>query len=257
VGHAAVKGLRAATAFLTRVPVGSGAVDDDIARALPWFPVVGAVLGAVVGLVYAGGAELLPPLPAAAVAVAVGVVLTGAFHEDGLADTADAFGAWEPTEARRILKDPTHGTYGVAALALVLVVRVAAVSALGSASGVAVLVAAHAIARAAALSLVGVLPVATEDGLGAAFAARVRPRDLLIVVGVAAGLAIAAAGVWALPAMALAFVAALGVGSVAAGRIGGVTGDVLGAAEQVAETVVLLYGTVVVTQGWPGLPWWR
>ncbi|MCU1450246.1 MAG: cobS [Acidimicrobiales bacterium] len=252
-----MNGLRAATAFLTRVPVGSTDVETDVARSLPWFPVVGAVLGVVSGAIYAGMSELLSPLPAAAVAVAVGVALTGAFHEDGLANTADALGASEPTGARRILEDPTHGTYGVAALVLVLVVRVSAVSALGSASGVAVLVAAHAIARAAALSLIGVLPVATEDGLGASFAARVRPRDLLVVVAVAAGLAVAATGVWGLPAMALAFVGALAVGSVAAGRIGGVTGDVLGAAEQVAETVVVLYGAIVVTQGWPGLPWWR
>src|SRR5207237_4341033 len=110
---------------------------------------------------------------------------------------------------------------------LVLILRVSAVSALGSASGVVVLVAAHALARAAALSLLGVLPVATEDGLGASFAARVRPRDLLVVIAVAAVLGAVAAGVWALPAMALAFVGGLVVGSVAGGRIGGVHGGVL------------------------------
>ena len=152
-----MRGLRAAVAFLTRVPVGSA--DDDPGRSVPWFPVVGALVGLVVAGLYAGALQLLPALPAAAIAVAAGVLLTGAFHEDGLADTADALGAWEPEEARRILKDPTHGTYGVSALVLVLVTRVGALSALGGWAALAVLPAAHALARAASLSMLTAVPV--------------------------------------------------------------------------------------------------
>ena len=128
-----MSGLRAAAVFLTRVPMGRMSSEDasDIAGALPWFPLVGALVGAVVAALYAAAREALDPLPASALAVAAGVVLTGAFHEDGLADVADAIGASGPEDARRILKDPTHGTYGVSALVLVLVIRVSALSTLG------------------------------------------------------------------------------------------------------------------------------
>jgi adenosylcobinamide-GDP ribazoletransferase len=252
-----VNELRAAAAFLTRVPVASEARggDADMARAPPWFPVVGALVGATVAGVYAGALQLLPSLPAAAVAVMASVLLTGAFHEDGLADTADALGAWEPEEAQRILKDPTHGTYGVSALVLVLVTRVGALSALGGWTALAILPAAHALGRAAALGLLGVVPASGDEGLGASFAAHVGRRQLLLVGVVAAVLAAAAAGAWVVPAAALAVIGAAAVGRVGARRIGGVTGDLLGAAEQVAETLVFLLGAAVVAQRWGGLPW--
>ena len=254
-----MNGLRAAAAFLTRVPVASADVDGSasVARSLPWFPVVGALVGATVAGVYAGALQVLPALPAAAVAVTAGVLLTGAFHEDGLADTADALGAWEPEEARRILKDPTHGTYGVSALVLVLVTRVGALSALGGWTALAVLPAAHALGRAAALGLLGAVPAATDEGLGASYAAHVGRRQLLWVGLAGMALGAAAAGAWVVPAAALAAIGAGEVGRVGARRVGGVTGDVLGAAEQVAEALVLLLGAAVVTQGWRGLPWWR
>jgi adenosylcobinamide-GDP ribazoletransferase len=254
-----VKGLRGAAAFLTRLPVGGGADEEpaDIARSLPWFPVVGAILGAGVAGVYAGALQLLPTFAAAGVAVVASVALTGAFHEDGLADTADALGAWEPAEARRILKDPTHGTYGVSALVLVLVLRVAAISALGGWSALAVLPAAQALGRSSALGVLGYAPAATEEGLGASYAAHVTRRRVLGVAGVGLALALGALGVWALPAALMAAAGALVVARVAVARFAGLTGDVLGAAEQVSETVVLLLGAAVVSNGWGGLPWWR
>jgi len=87
-----VRGLLGAVSFLTRVPTGTGAVQPaEMARFVPWFPLVGALVGAAVGGLYAGASALLPPLVAAAVAVTAGVAVTGAFHEDGLGDTADAF----------------------------------------------------------------------------------------------------------------------------------------------------------------------
>ena len=252
-------GLREAAAFLTRLPMGADAVNGptDIARSLPWFPVVGAALGAAVAGVYAAGLQVVPAFAAASVTVAAGVALTGAFHEDGLADTADALGAWEPAEARRILKDPTHGTYGVSALVLALIVRVAAVSALGGWSALAILPAAQALGRSAALGLLGYAPAATEEGLGASYATHVTRRRVIGVAGVGVALALAGAGVWAVPAAVLAAGGAFVVGRLAVRRIGGVTGDVLGAAEQVSEMLVLLLGAAVVTNRWGGLPWWR
>jgi len=229
-----------------------------VGRAIPWFPLVGAAVGLVVAGVYAGALQAVPALPAAAVAVASGVALTGAFHEDGLADTADAFGAWEPEEARRILKDPTHGTYGVSALVLVLVARVAALSTLGGWAALAVVPAANALGRAAAVALFTAVPIATDEGLGASYALGADRRHVLLAVAGGLAVALAALGPTLLPVAAL--VAALGAGEVAmvaARRVGGLTGDILGAAEQIAETLVLLVGAAVATHRWVALPWWR
>jgi adenosylcobinamide-GDP ribazoletransferase len=252
-----MNGLRGAVAFLTRVPAATPDGDVDVVGAVPWFPVVGGLVGLLVAAVYAGGRQLVAPLPAAAVAVAAGVFVTGAFHEDGLADTADAFGASDTAGARRILKDPTHGTFGVCALALSLIVRVAALSTLGGWAAMAVVPAAHALGRAAALLLFAVEPVATGEGLGASYASAITPRHLVIVGAVGIGVAAVTLGYWVGAAAIAAGGAASVMGSAGARRIGGITGDVLGAAEQLAEIAVFLLGAVVVAQGWAGLPWWR
>ena len=119
-----MKGLLGAIQFLTRVPIRLSE-PPELARCVPWFPLVGGVIGLAVGGVAAGLAELVPMAVAAAVAIIAGVMITGAFHEDGLADTADAFGGgWTREQRLRILGDPLHGSYGVAALCGTIVVRI-------------------------------------------------------------------------------------------------------------------------------------
>ena len=163
-------GLLAAVQFLTRVPVRTTR-PPDLAGAVIWFPVVGALVGAAVGGVAAGLGELVPAGVAAAVAVLFGVLVTGAFHEDGLADTADAVaGGWTVERRLEILDDPRHGTYGVAALCGSIVLRVVAVASLAPAAAFAGLVAAHALGRGAAVVVMGVVPAAGPDGLGADYA---------------------------------------------------------------------------------------
>jgi adenosylcobinamide-GDP ribazoletransferase len=176
----------------------------------------------------------------------VGVLLTGAFHEDGLADVADAFaGGWSIEERLRILHDPLHGSYGVAAMCGSIVVRVACVAALGvsPAATFACAVAAHALGRSAAIVVMTSLPVATPDGLGAGYATAL-PRGRA-VVGALSGVVIATAAVgwWIGPFVAAALVGAVVVGWLAQRKLGGITGDVLGAAEQVAECLVLITAT--------------
>ena len=257
MGPLNASGFRGAFSFLTRVPIASADDGVDLAAAVPWFPVVGGCVGLMVAVVYAAGRQLVAPLPAAAVAVGAGVLVTGAFHEDGLADTADTLGAWDAPEARRILKDPTHGTFGVCALVLSLLARVVALSTLGGWAALAVVPAAHALARTSAILLLGIKPVATDEGLGASYAASVRAAHLItaLIVGLAVGAV--TAGMWVGPSFVLASGAAYAVGAVAGRRVGGLTGDVLGAAEQVAEIAVFYLGAVIVAQGWSGLPWWR
>jgi adenosylcobinamide-GDP ribazoletransferase len=242
-----------AVSFLTRVPTGTGARrPEELAGFVPWFPVVGAAIGLAVGAAYAGARLLLPPLPAASVAVVAGVCLTGAFHEDGLGDSADAFaGGWDRESTVRILKDPRLGTFGVLAVAASLLVRVGAVAALAPVAALAALPAAHALSRAAAVATMTVLPVAGESGLGASYVLALSRRRAL--AGTAAGLALALAllGLTAIWAAAAAAVAAALLGRLAVRRIGGITGDVLGATQQLGEMLVLLAAVATVqADGW-------
>ncbi len=234
-----MSGLTAALQFLTRVPIRTTR-PPDLAAAVPWFPVVGGLVGVVVGGLAAGLGEVVPMPVAAAVAVLAGVILTGAFHEDGLADTADAAGGWTREQRLAILDDPRHGSYGVAALAGSLLLRTVAVASLAPAAAFAGLVAAHALARGAAVVVLGVVPAARREGLGADYAAAVGPSR--IAAGAAAALAIGAVatGWWVGPLAVAAGVAAVVVAAWARRALGGVSGDVLGAVEQVAECLVLV-----------------
>jgi adenosylcobinamide-GDP ribazoletransferase len=235
-----VSGFLAAVQFLTRVPVPTRGA-PDLAAAVVWFPVVGGLIGAVVGGFAAGLGEVVPPSVAAAVAVLFGIALTGAFHEDGLADTADALvGGWTRERRLEILADPRHGSYGVAALCGSIVVRVVAVATLAPAAAFAGLVAAHALARGAAVTTMRAAPLAKPDGLGAGYARSVTTRRAGAAGLVAVGIATLATGWWVGPLTAAAAGAAALIAYFAWRAIGGITGDVLGAIEQLAECTVLV-----------------
>ena len=236
-----VSGFLGAVQFLTRIPIRTrAAVPHD--RVLPWLPIVGALIGALVGGVAAGLAELVPTAVAAAVAVTVGLLVTGAFHEDGLADVADAFGGGTTRERRfEILKDPRHGTYGVAALCASVVVRVVSAASIASSSALfAGFVAANALGRAGAVATMGVVPPAREAGLGADHARRLRPVASTGGIAVALAIVVAATGWWAGPLVAVTVAGSGAVALLALRKIGGLTGDVLGAIEQVVECLVLV-----------------
>ena len=232
-------GFFAALQFLTRVPFRLRSA-PSMTGAVPWFGVVGALIGAAVGGTAAGFSELIPSTGAAASAVLFGVALTGAFHEDGLADTCDAFGGWTPQRRREILKDSRHGSYGVAAMSGSIVLRIVALASLGPAAAFAGSVAAHTLGRGAAVGVMAFAPPVPTEGLGADYTRSLSLRQA--AVGVAASVAIAALAVgwWAAP---LTLVAAAGAGVVAAiarRAFEGVSGDILGAIEQVGECLVLV-----------------
>lgn len=243
-------GLLAALQFLTRVPIRlrkEPSLNDTVA----WFPLAGAVIGAAVGGAAAGAWHVSTPVVAGAVGIVVGLLVTGAFHEDGLGDVADAFGGgWTVERRLEILKDSRHGTYGVAAIASSIVLRVVA---LGSLPGPWAMftgaVAAHTMGRVAAVGMAGTMRLATHSGLGADYGrGTTRPRAAVsVVAGVA--LTTLVAGRWALPLAAAAFLAVLATGTLARRKIGGISGDVLGATEQVAEILCLLVLTAQVR--WP------
>ena len=234
-------GLEGAVQFLTRIPVDAPhAVPHH--RVVPWFPVVGALIGGAVGGVAVGLNELVPTSVAATLAVVVGLLITGAFHEDGLADIADAFGGgWTVERRLEILKDSRHGTYGVAALTSSIVVRVVSAAAVtGSAALLAGFVAAHVLGRSASVVAMRLAPPARQSGLGVDAA-----RELRLVptaLGIATGLAITSAltGWWVAVLVPVAVVATAAVVALAVRKIGGLAGDVLGAVEQVVECAVLV-----------------
>ncbi|HEX3974289.1 MAG TPA: adenosylcobinamide-GDP ribazoletransferase, partial [Stellaceae bacterium] len=241
----------AALTFLTRLPLGSARADaplspEFLSREPPgladasWaFPLVGVVIGAIGGIAYAIASALaLPPLAAALIALATTALVTGALHEDGLADTADGFGGGATREAKLdIMRDSRIGTFGVIALIVSFGLRTIAIADTGTRwHVVAALIAAHALSRGLLPAALRLLDPARADGLGAS-AGRPAQNQVLIALAVALAIAVVAIGLRAgLSAALVAAVVAAAIGWLARRQIGGQTGDVLGAIEQGAET---------------------
>jgi adenosylcobinamide-GDP ribazoletransferase len=245
-----VGGLRLAVTTLTVLPLRAGRVDRKAAGvAMAVAPLVGAGLGVVLAGVLLGlTAAGAPALVAAGVTVAASALLTRGLHLDGLADTVDALGSYRSgAGALDTMKKPDIGPFGVAAIALMLLIQTAALAALARdswAGGGWAVVAAFAAGRLAVpLVCRRGVPAARPQGLGALVAGTV-PTTVVL----AAGAVVAAGAVWAVPgrpwqgpvavAVAAAFVLALLRHAVR--RFGGITGDVIGAAVEVATTVVLV-----------------
>jgi adenosylcobinamide-GDP ribazoletransferase len=231
----------AAVGFLTRVPVHRRLDARDVARGVPFFPLVGAAVGAVSGGVAVLLYPQVPALAAAGVAVGVELVLTGGMHVDALADTADAAGARTRERALEIMRDPRIGSFGAAALVLDLLVRAAAIAALLDAdAALAALVATGAVSRAAALPLAAGLPYArSEGGPGSVLSGRTSWAAAAAGIVVGLGLSLAA-GVDGLVAAGAAALVAAVFAPVFRRWLGGVTGDSLGAVTELAGATALV-----------------
>ncbi|HEX5614404.1 MAG TPA: adenosylcobinamide-GDP ribazoletransferase [Acidimicrobiia bacterium] len=214
------------------------------ARAVPWFPVVGAVLGAVVGVAWWGAAEVWPPAVAAAVVIAVDLALTGMLHVDGLADAADGLLPHASRERRlEIMRTPGVGAFAVASVTTVLLARVAAFASVDA--NVAVVVAVWIAARTVAALALARVPYARDDGLAAALLATTGSRHAVTAIGGGALVGALAIGVLGDglaggAGVATAVAAAVATVAFARRRLGGFTGDVLGAAILLGETAGLL-----------------
>ena len=237
-------GFAEAIAFFTRLPVeGCRRGGWRLAGSAWAFPLVGAGIGAVAAVVFLL-AELagLASWPAGLLAVLAGIAFTGGLHEDGLADTADGlFGGHDRDAKLAIMRDSRHGSFGVLAIVLSVLVRAAALAATGDVlhAGLS-LVAAHAASRATLPVAMWRLPLARADGLGA-LAGVPRPAAVAVAVAIGAAVALTALGpmrgVIALCVLALAISA---LARFARRQVGGYTGDILGAFQQIGEVVMLL-----------------
>jgi adenosylcobinamide-GDP ribazoletransferase len=236
--------LLCAVQFLTRLPTPSF-VDFEpgwITRSARYFPLVGLGVGGACALVLLAAGQAWSGALPALLAVAAGVLITGGFHEDGLADTADGLGGGH-TSARRleIMKDSRIGTYGALALGLILAIKVAARATLPLTTAALALVAAHGAGRTAAVAVM-VLGRHVGDPSNAKYKPApdgVSPGEFLLA---------AALGLWPLALLGLPGLVGAAVGGVLAlllaltarRLIGGHTGDVLGGVEQACELGVLL-----------------
>jgi len=229
--------LRLAFVFLTRLPVPLDEARLSTVAQAGWaFPICGAAVGLVAWLGYAAGALLALPAPLCALfAIVAAMLVTGALHEDGLADFADGMGGGrERARKLEIMRDSATGSYGVLALILVVAIKTVAIAQVGAAGVVlAALVALGAASRLAVLFAMAVMPPARADGLGKDAGT---PGTWRIVIGLALTLlATVPLGVPGLGAL-LGTLAAGAIPALIAWRqIGGQTGDVLGAVQQIGE----------------------
>lgn len=240
-----------AVQFLTRLPVpwldrlSADAARDGLARAMAWFPLVGAGIGVVTAVTFAAAGLLWPPAVAALLALAVEALLTGAFHEDAVADFCDAFGGTaRGADALRIMRDSRIGSYGTLGLGLAVGLRLTAIVALPPAWAFAGIVAAASMGRLWAVLLAALVPPPPD---GAGLAARIGSGLPRARVALAVGLTLPGvlALLWLRPEALLAsamigVVFLLWLARFLRARIGGSTGDCLGFAVYMGQLTVLL-----------------
>jgi adenosylcobinamide-GDP ribazoletransferase len=249
--QALVEDLKPASAFLTRVPlaVARSPGAPDLGRAARVFPVVGGLIGIAEGIVLLLALWLaLPAWIAAALAVGFAILLTGALHEDGLADTVDGFGGGQSAERKLdIMDDSRIGSYGALALVFAVVLRIATLSSLIAAGGFRAalgLVAAEAVSRGAMVRLWHSLPAARvgslSDSAGTpderAMLIALAASAIIVVITIVPAFGVAAAIVASL----VLVVTAYGFTRLTSNQIGGRTGDTLGACQQVALIAFLV-----------------
>lgn len=232
-----------ALSLLTRLPIKLSEEDYTRSADAAWaYPLVGLVTGLIASAAAGLALWLGLPLWAASIfAIGAGMIVTGAMHEDGLADCADGFwGGWDPAMRLKIMRDSQAGTYGILALLGTQALRFGAVLAiLGQDDWALTLIAVHVAARATMPMIMASLPHARSDGLSKSVGqVTLQSAGIAAAIGtIALLLGFGAGGVW------LAIFAALttlAVATTAKAKIGGQTGDVCGAAQQVTEIALLL-----------------
>src|SRR5580692_2830126 len=237
--------LKASIVFCTRLPLlGTTAINSGTLAKAAWaFPIAGVLIGLIAAAVYGLAHRIgIAAWPAAALSVGAALLVTGCLHEDGLADTADGFGGGATREQKlEIMRDSRIGAYGVCALVVSILIRAGVLASLADPAWVAwALIAAHCAGRATLPVLMFLVGPARADGLSVT--AGQPPREQAIA-GAVLGVVILLVCLGLESALIAAVLLAVSVAVVArlsTAQIGGQTGDVLGALEQVGEILVLL-----------------
>ncbi|MBV8719763.1 MAG: adenosylcobinamide-GDP ribazoletransferase [Chloroflexi bacterium] len=240
------RGFLGAVQFLTRIPVGAGS--HPLSGTVVWMPVVGAILGAILGAVDLGLRWIdAPPILESTLLVVLLLALTGALHADGLMDTCDAvFGHASPERRLEIMRDPRAGAFGVVGLVSVFALKVAALDGLSPGLRPGLLLLAPTLGRWTIVFLATVFPYGRASGLGAPLKTAATPGALALasVLPLAACVVIGPIGV---ACAAVSVVAAYGIGRWLCTLLPGLTGDCYGAVCELTETLVWVGGALVTT----------
>lgn len=244
--------------FFTRLPIPRwvGFQPEWLHHASRYFPLVGVVVAAATAAVYAAAAALFPAPVAVLLSTAAGIYITGAFHEDGFADMCDGFGgATTAARVMEIMKDSRIGAYGAIGIICLLALKCLTLSLLPTADAIAMLFVAHPLSRLAATTLIHTLDYARAEGKAKPMAQEMSTPELTIAAVCAAVPAtlLAAAGhiSWGVIAGggAAAAIATIWLARKFVRRIGGYTGDCLGAVQQVTEVLFYLAALAGLHQG--------
>lgn len=228
--------------FLTRLrpPFGAAFSPQALRESPRWYPAVGILVGAITAVIYSGSAVFLPQGMAVLIATAGGLIVTGALHEDGFADVCDGLGGVRPkARVLEIMRDSRIGTYGVLGLGMMVAAKVLALASLPMLAVPFVLIAGHAASRASMLWAMASSDYVRDTGAASGLSDGLDGRAM-VTAGVSAGLALLPL-LFVLPVLALVF----GLFGLAGGhyamrhryeaRLGGYTGDCLGAVQQCSE----------------------
>lgn len=252
-----MNGLRSAVGFLTILPLAPRRASDGMASARGWFPLVGLLLGAAlvgIDLLFTPVSLLFPlsdtaiyqrpafpPLLSAALIVVALAALTRGLHLDGLMDSADALlGGFTRDRRLAILRDPNVGAFAVISVVCVMLIKVIAVSELPPLGRVSALLLFPCLSRWAMLLTMELYPYVRRRGLGTAFLRGRGRRQLALGLAVALFASVALAGVYGIALLAAASALAWGIGAWATRLLGGVTGDIYGAVNEIVETSLLV-----------------
>lgn len=242
--------IKVAIAFLTRVKV-KHSTQVSIPRSARWFPLVGLLVGLFLAVITLILHALLPNFSAVSLTLLVSVLVTGGFHQDGLADIFDGLvGGWNIEDRLRILKDSRHGTYGVLSIVMQVLVQVSLLSNLSAMQCAIALIVSHTTARVVPLYFMMAKAVPNYSGMGASASQEISFRDLLLPTFFTLLL-----DVLLLRWLTFLLVSTLAIVNIiffrfVKNRIGGILGDALGAAEQISESSVLF---VVATSVYLGI----
>ena len=239
--------IRLAASFLTILPIGPSvtASTAEVAASFGWFPLVGFGLGLMLCVVDWMLAPIVGNAMRAVLIVLVLTVLTGGLHLDGLADTADALGAGrDRVRVLEVLRDSRIGSFGTIALVFVIMLKVFALAGVGGAPRYAAIYMATGLGRWAMVALVSGLDYLRPEGAGAAMLSRDRRRNLKTATLIATVALVPLVKLNAVRAYVVAALLTLAIRSFYRRWVGGVTGDLIGAAGEIVETAVLIAVTL-------------
>lgn len=232
-------------AFFTRIPLPASLGnrinhDAKIGEAAAFFPIAGLILSIPMAIIWFVASSYLPATIAAGLAIGLSLLITGGLHEDGFADCADGLGATPNRErALEIMRDSRIGTYGSLALILSIGLRWAALASLGPLSGVLAIIICNVGARSAMTIAMQFSEYARPEGLGKQ-AGTIRQLDFLVAILIAFLIAMICGWFWGVAALCFAYIVAWLFLKRLEHRLGGYTGDGLGAMEQIAEITILI-----------------